>query len=158
MKELISEYANAYQYIIKAINDLTDEELKFKPDNNSWNIKEVIIHLADSELVVVYRMKKIIAEENPLLNLMHQDLWTSNLNYNLLDHRPFLNLFKAIRETMVLQLRTINIEVFNRTGSHETLGEISLKELVIRYIGHVEEHIKQIERLKQAYKDQKNIL
>jgi hypothetical protein len=157
MQKLLNEYAKGYQYIMEAIQNLTEDQLNFKPDNKSWNIKEVIIHLADSELVVVYRMKKIIAEEKPLLNLMNQDQWTSNLNYNSLDYKPYLNLFKLTRETMVMQLETLGSDQFSRVGYHEELGEITLKDMIIRYIEHVQVHIHQINRLKQAYQNQRNI-
>ncbi|KOR90304.1 DinB family protein [Paenibacillus solani] len=84
MKKIIDQYTNGYNLITQAINDVSDEELIYRPDEKSWNIKEVLIHLADSETVVVYRIKKIISEEEPILNLMHQELWTKNLITSIL--------------------------------------------------------------------------
>lgn len=157
MKKLINEYTNGYNLITQAINDVSDEELVYRPNEKSWNIKEVVIHLADSETVVVYRIKKIISEEEPLLNLMHQELWTKKLNYIDLDYRPYLELFRALRETTAMQLRTLEESDFYRIGIHETLGKISLKELIERYIEHVVGHVNQINRIKEEYKKQKNL-
>ncbi|HZG77550.1 MAG TPA: DinB family protein, partial [Paenibacillus sp.] len=84
--ELIRNYAAGFSCIETAIRGVSDEELDFKPSPDAWSVKEILIHLADAELVVVDRMKRIIAEDAPPMRTMYQELWARRLHYGKLDH------------------------------------------------------------------------
>lgn len=57
MKELIEEYGQGYEMLRKS-EGLTEEELRFKPAPDKWSIHQILIHLAESELVSTQRIKK----------------------------------------------------------------------------------------------------
>ncbi|HZG56124.1 DinB family protein [Paenibacillus sp.] len=150
--EIIEKYAEGYRLVEEAVRGVTFEELMYKPSPDSWCIKEIIIHLADSELVVVDRMKRVIAEDTPPMRTMFQDLWTQRLFYTELTHETYLLLFKLLRATMSEVLRRLDDEAFDRVGIHDELGEMTLRALVLRYTEHIEKHVGQIERIKAAFR------
>jgi hypothetical protein len=96
-------------------------------------------------------MKKVIAEENPLLMAFDQDAWTSKLGYSGLDHEYYLQLFDTIRSGMAVILQNLPTEAWARTGIHNVAGKITLQDIVESYIGHVNDHLRQIERNKAAF-------
>lgn len=51
MEKLLEEYRYGYQLLRMAIEGLSEEELRFKPEADKWSIHQILIHLADSELV-----------------------------------------------------------------------------------------------------------
>ncbi|WP_397367118.1 DinB family protein [Paenibacillus chitinolyticus] len=57
----------------EAVEGLTDKEIRFKPAPDKWSIHQILIHIADSELVATQRVKKVIAEKEPLLMSWNQE-------------------------------------------------------------------------------------
>lgn len=155
MKEqLIREYEKGYERVRQALEGLSVEEMSFKPAPNKWSIHEIVVHLADAELVGVQRMKKVLAEERPLLTGYDQDGWANSLAYPALDWEMHLQLFKGLRESMLPVLARAQDADWERVGMHEEAGPLTLLQLVERYVGHVSQHLAQIERVKAAYNSQ----
>jgi uncharacterized damage-inducible protein DinB len=151
MHSLIINYANGYQSLLDAIHGLSDEELSFKPTPKSWSIKEILVHIADAELVGIHRMKKVLSEENPLLTDYNQDLWANRLDYTQLDYQQYLALFKLLRESFIPVLNRLTEEDMLRTGIHTEVGKLTLKDLLQNYINHINDHLKQIQRVRDAF-------
>ena len=54
-----------------------------------WSATEVVQHLADSELVLGFRMRMILTEDRPALQGYDQDRWAGTLRYaRCLSTRP----------------------------------------------------------------------
>ncbi|WP_217558769.1 DinB family protein [Paenibacillus sp. GbtcB18] len=51
MQALIEEYGRGYKMLREAVEGLTDKEFRFKPALDKWSINQILIHIADSELV-----------------------------------------------------------------------------------------------------------
>jgi hypothetical protein len=151
MQSLITDYLKGMAQVQEAVDGVGEPLLSFKPADNAWSIKEIIIHLCDADLVAANRMKKVIAEDNPLLMAFDQDAWTSKLGYSELDHEYYLQLFGTIRKGMAVILRNLPAEAWARTGIHNVAGKITLQDIVESYIGHVNDHLKQIDRNKTAF-------
>jgi hypothetical protein len=151
MNELIQAYAKGYDKLVEALEGVSEQLLMFKPAPDKWSIKEVIIHVSDAEMVAIYRMKKIISEENPLYFKFDPDAWAIQMNYQALDMQPYLEMFKSQRSAMCTILRGLNESDWSRTGVHNVTGKQTLQDVVQMFIGHVDRHIKQMERNKQAF-------
>lgn len=151
MDNWIQAYADGYAKIVRAIEGLSEEQLTFKPAPDKWSVKEIVIHLADTEVVLVHRLKSVIAEDRPALTAFDQDDWANRLRYVDQDHREHLALFKLLRESMVPVLKRLGADDWQRVGVHSHQGEVTLRDLLISYTKHVDKHIGQIERVKAAY-------
>ncbi len=155
MKPLVAAYAEGYQRIAAAVEGLSDELLSFRPAPGSWSIREIVVHLTDAEIVGIHRMKKVLSERNPLLTAFDQDAWANSLAYAEQDWRQHLALFKLLRESFLPVLNSLTDEQFARTGVHNEAGKLTLENLLQNYVNHVNDHLKQIERVKDAYRKQK---
>ncbi|WP_408008319.1 DinB family protein [Pseudalkalibacillus sp. A8] len=62
MEALIEEYS--FKMLQESIKDLSEEEIRFKPGKDKWSIHQIVIHIADSELVSTHRMKKVLSRLN----------------------------------------------------------------------------------------------
>jgi len=151
MNALIDEYEKGYERVREATQGLSEQLLNYRPSEGAWNIREIVVHLCDAELVGIHRMKAVIAEQNPLMIAFDQDLWTSRLKYATLDHEFYLQLFRMLRESMAAVLRSLAPDDWNRSGIHNVAGKLTLKDIVENYIEHVNAHLKQIERNKKAF-------
>ncbi len=152
IEDLIDQYHAAYSKIRLGIEGLTEEEMHFKPAPDRWSINEIVVHLCDSEINAVQRMRKIIAEENPFLAAYDQDQWVRNLDYQHLDATVALATFGMLRESTVPILRKLPAESWARKGNHEERGPITLLDMLKTYAEHGDRHLGQILRNKQLLK------
>lgn len=78
-ESLVEEYGRGYEMLREAVEGLSEAEIRFKPAPEQWSIHQIIVHLADSELVSTHRLKKVLTEEEPLLASFNQDAWAEAL-------------------------------------------------------------------------------
>jgi len=100
-------------------------------------------------------MKRVISEDNPPLLKFDPDAWALRLDYRSLDMYTYLFLFRALRASMTPILENIADDVWQRTGMHNTAGEQTLEDILRMFVQHIDRHIQQIERNKQAYAAQR---
>ncbi|MDQ0857846.1 DinB family protein [Bacillus sp. V2I10] len=151
MKELIEEYGQGYEMLRKAIEGLTEEELRFKPAPEKWSIHQILIHIADSELVSTQRIKKVLAEEEPILFSVDQNAWVDGLGYDQLDRKQYLHLFRLLRSSMLPILNSLSPEQIERVGVYPDAGKFTIKQLLEYRVQHVRRHLSQIEQVRKAY-------
>ena len=151
MEHQVEEYKQGYSKILKELEGLTEEQLLVKPSEKSWSIREIIIHISDAELVHIHRMKSVIAEENPVLTAFDQDLWTTRLHSQVINHQLSLQLFKALRESFLPILYQLSEQDYLRIGTHNQAGPFTFKELLGHSIEHINTHIGQIRRVKKLF-------
>jgi hypothetical protein len=151
MDQWIEAYADGWRKIKEAVDGLTEEQLLFRPDEKSWSIKQVVVHLADTEIVALERMKRTIAEPEPGIQAFDQDAWAIRLDYQSADLELHLTLFKCLRESFVPVLRKLTPEDWARKGVHNVNGASALSDMLKMYVKHVDNHLRQIDRIKAAY-------
>jgi len=82
-----------------------------------------------------------------------QDVWATNLEYTHLDHKPYLELFRLLRETTYNLVKDLPEEKWQNQYIHSEYGPASLERWLTIYSGHVNGHIEQIKRNLVAMKE-----
>jgi hypothetical protein len=139
------------QILDAAIEGVSKEESMFAPFPGKWTIREIVRHLADTELVVGMRLRQMIAEDRPLMALFDQDLWADRLHYNQCDPHESATLFRVMRDDISKILDVLPAEAFTRVGLHPERGAGTLGEWVTRFGAHVEKHAGQIRAIREAW-------
>lgn len=153
LEDLIKEYSLGYTMIWDAIEGLTEEELRYKPAPNKWSIHQILIHVTDSEISATPRLKKVLAEDEPILVSFDQDAWANTLSYDLLDREQYLHLFKLLRTSMQPILDNLTSEQSRRVGIYIDQERFTFKQLLEFRVQHVRDHLDQIERIKNSYRE-----
>jgi len=112
-----------------------------------WSIREVIQHLADSELVGGFRLRMVMSHERPVLTGYDQDLWSKRLRYEDADVGEALEQFTVLRRANVRIWQRLTPADLARVGLHGERGEESLEHLRKLYAGHDLLHLRQVERI-----------
>jgi uncharacterized damage-inducible protein DinB len=149
---LISKYADQPGDLIAAVEGLAETELNNSLDRGKWNIRQQVNHMADCEMNYVQRMKKVIAEENPLLTVFESDKWAKSLFYDKSSVDDSIALFFTLRTSMTRVLRGLKDKDFNRSGIHTEDGKVTLLEFLERAVEHADHHTKMIEKTKRKFK------
>jgi hypothetical protein len=115
-----------------------------------WSIGEVIAHLADSELVMGYRFRRILADERPQITGYDQDRWAERLRYRDAEIGDSLAQLGALRTANLRLVRAATAEELQRVGLHSERGEESAAHLLRLWAAHDLVHLRQLERIKAA--------
>jgi hypothetical protein len=124
------------------IRGLSAADLDALPIPNTWSIRQLVLHVLDSDLIATHRMKRIIAETNPLLIGYDETAFAKHLGYGRMDVPMACECFRLNRELMVQILRGLPESAFARTGIHNEHGKVSLADLVQDYAAHLDHHAK----------------
>src|SRR3954451_2540764 len=120
-KKLIAQYQAGYGEVVKALEGATEAELDRRPAPEKWSSREIVHHLADSEMTSAIRLRRLIAEDGPLVQGYDQEEFARRLFYD----RPIdasLAAFKAARESTAEILDRLTPEQWAREGTHSEAG------------------------------------
>jgi hypothetical protein len=132
------------------IADLTDQQLSTPEAPGKWSIRHVVRHLADSEIVFAWRVRMILAHEQPPLTGYDQDRWADRLGYDKAELRESLEEFTVLRRGHLRLLDQASPQDLARYGVHAERGNESVAHLMRMYAGHDTLHLKQIARIRAA--------
>lgn len=134
----------------QATAGLTPEQLSTPERPGKWSVRQVVQHLADSELVGGFRCRMILAHDAPLLPGYDQDLWAVRLRYEEADLEAALEMLTVLRQASVRLFERASPADLERVMRHEERGNESLGELIRLYAGHDIVHLRQIARIRRA--------
>ena len=67
-RKLIDQYADGGDKLTEAIAGLSEEQMAAFPVPGTWSIQQIVLQLLDSDLIGAERMKRVTAEDDPLLD------------------------------------------------------------------------------------------
>jgi hypothetical protein len=138
---LIEAYLEGPVKLRRAVLGLTSDQLQARPVPGRWSTLEVVCHLVDSEQAWCHRMKRVIAEEKPLLIGYDESRFAMALAYHDRDLELELSLLEGMREQMARILRTLPEVAWSYSGIHSERGLISLEEMLRAETEHIPHHL-----------------
>jgi len=141
--KLIELYRGGYAAVAEALLKITPEELEFKPAPGKWSVREIIHHLADSEMTAAVRLRLLIAEDRPTLKGYDQDEYARRLYYDR-PHEASLELFRVARTSTAEILDRLTPAEWVREGTHTEAGPYGVEAWLKTYSGHAHKHARQI--------------
>jgi DinB superfamily len=142
-KKLIDQYKDGYRVVAEAVAGAKDEELDVRPAPGKWSAREVVHHLADSEMTAAIRARLLIALDRPQIVGFDQDVFARKLHYD----RPIeasLEAFKSARRTTAELLERLTDAEWAREGTHTEHGRYTLERWLEIYSAHAHKHAEQI--------------
>jgi len=129
---------------------LSESELSRPEAERKWSLRQVIRHLADSELVWAYRLRMVLAQDRPPITGYDQDLWANRLHYQEASLDESLEEFAVVRRSNLRLLAAATDAELSRVGVHAERGEESVRHMLRLYGGHDLLHLRQLERIRRV--------
>jgi hypothetical protein len=145
--DVLRETSNALR---RAVSGLSDKQLSLPEAPGKWSIRQVVQHLADSDLVGGYRVRMVLAHDRPMLIGYDQDLWAERLRYQDTDIEVALGDFGTLRRSNLRLLERASPADQQRVMLHAERGEESIAHMTRIYAGHDLVHLRQIDRIRKA--------
>jgi hypothetical protein len=155
ISEVLERLRRGPELLATALTGAAGPELDFTPAEGRWSVRQIVAHLADSEMVGAFRFRQIIAEENPVLTAYDQEAWARNLNYGRRKTSEAMETFRRIRAESHDLLKDLPPETYQRKGNHSVRGPVSLLEMAGMFAAHAEKHARQIQDVRAAYKQKR---
>lgn len=134
------------------ISDVDESSLRVPEAEGKWSAVALLQHLADSELVWGYRLRRIVAEDRPSIEGFDQDLWAERLGYSAADGAVALRMFDTLRDSNLRLLRSLTPTDLSREGVHAERGGESVSHMIRLYAGHDLAHRAQLDRILSSVK------
>jgi len=149
-KDLIAKYAAGYEEVIDALKGFPAESLGAHPLPGKWSAREIVHHLGDSESFSAARLRKLLVEDNAVIQGYDQDQYATRLHYNERDMAPALEAFRLARETTMQLVDLMTEDDWRREGTHSESGRYTTEDWLKIYAAHAHNHAAQIRRLRDA--------
>jgi hypothetical protein len=137
----VASYESGPSKLRAACMGLDGASLNRRIEPGEWSIMENAVHLLDSDLASTHRMRRIIAEDCPLLVAFDENAFIARLPSERADLAEVLELFEANRRFTARWLRSPPKRDFSRTGVHTQRGTVTLLQIVETYAHHVDHHL-----------------
>lgn len=134
----------------EAFGGLSPRQLSTPERAGKWSVRQVVQHMADSELAVGFRFRMILAHDRPELPGYDQDLWAERLHYQESDPETATGDFATLRRANLRLLERATPADRQRAMHHAELGDVSLDKLTRMVAGHDLVHLRQIARIRKA--------
>ena len=108
-----------------------------------WNPRQIVCHLADSEVVFGYRLRQAIAEDFHMIQPFDQDKFAST--YAAYDLPTALSAFSAVRQWNISFIRALDANALSKRLTHPERGDMTIQTVIETMAGHDINHLQQLE-------------
>lgn len=147
--QLLQEYEDGPDLITKAISGIPKEIMEADPGPDHWSIHEILVHLCDSEIVGSDRIRRALGEDNATVQVYDEEEWGRRLDYSERDPELAWAVVVALRKVNVEMLANIRRKDWARVAIHSERGPLTVADYVQTYIGHIQFHVDQINKIKK---------
>ncbi|MEM6699685.1 MAG: DinB family protein [Bacteroidota bacterium] len=125
--------------------ELSEEDLAKSYAPGKWNIRELLHHITDAELVLRERICRGLAHPKQVVYGFHQDDWANHLDYATRPMEVSKNLLKASRASILHLAKQFYESRGDNQYVHSETGLRMVKEEFDKVVWHNEHHLSQIE-------------
>ena len=148
---LLHIVAEAPARLKAALKGVPRKLLLWTPGPGKWSILEIVAHMRDMERdAYLTRYRRILAEDNPTLPDLDGDLIAIRDDYRSMKLPELMRDWLRARKECLKLLKSVKGARWERMGTHETAGPLSMDALLRRHaMGNDEAHLGQIEGIKK---------
>ena len=153
--EILNRWINNIQELPYLLNEevknLNNNDLSKTYRKDSWHIRQIIHHIADSHINSYIRLKLSLTEDNPTIKPYFEDKWSNLIDANDMSVSSSLKIIEGVHERWVYLLKSLSEEDLNKTFFHpEHQKSFSIKENIGIYAWHGLHHLAHIQLAKKS--------
>ncbi|MBD1397838.1 DinB family protein [Pontibacter sp. JH31] len=145
--DLLTALAASEEYIVNLMLSLKEQQLKHRYQPGKWSIKEILMHLADTERIFAYRALCFARNDKTELPGFDENAYAEESKS---DARPITSIlaeYAAARQATIELFKGFEDEMLDRKGTASGRS-VSVRALGFAILGHEIHHLNII---KQRY-------
>jgi len=133
---LLTRYTQAVDAMFVALDHIPEDMLDERPEPKARSAREIIHHLAESELQESGRLRRILAENIPVLHHWNAEQYAARLHYD----RPVarsMELFRAAALANVELLQCLTNDQWRRAGNIQKPWSLTIEDWLMEQVNTV---------------------
>lgn len=139
---LLDSLINGKNETINFFNDIPESKLEYRYDDNKWTIKEILIHIIDTERVFNYRALQFARSENANLEGFDENEFVNNAEINSRTINDLLEEYTTVRDASITLFKSFSDTTLQNIGKANNTS-LSVRAAGFLICGH-EIHHKQV--------------
>ena len=131
------------------LNSLDAAKWDYRYADGKWSIKEVLLHMFDTERIMAYRALRIARNDKAPLQGFEQDEYIPFVDAENRSPESIIEEYKAVRKATIEMFRYFNDDMLNRVGTASG-NPFTSRALGFVIAGHEAHHLKIV---KERYLD-----
>lgn len=125
------------------VDSLSDDELSKTYREGAWSVRQLVHHIADSQLNMYQRLKLALTDVNPTVPAFDEEKWAFQPDTKL-PVESSIKLLEGINERIVSLGNSLTEEQLERNFIHQINGKITVATKVAKLAWHEEHHLAHI--------------
>jgi len=138
--DIIEELEKQVDPFSKLITGISEEKSQYRYAPEKWSIKELTVHILDTERIMAYRALCISRNEKKSLPGSDQDEYAREIDYSKITMKGLLEEFIVLRKSNILMLKNFTEEMCLRKGLANQ-NPITVRALAYVIYGHAQHHL-----------------
>jgi uncharacterized damage-inducible protein DinB len=122
------------------IGPLSEEKMNHRYATGKWSIKDILVHMADTERIFLYRALRFSRGDETALPGFEQNLFADHARAHEREKEDIMREYSLIRESSITFIETLSDEALNRKGSASG-NMVSVRFIVNLIYGHHKHHL-----------------
>lgn len=127
----------------ETVDSLHDEEFNKTYRAGAWTVRQLVHHIADSQLNMYQRLKLALTDDNPTVPAFDEEKWAVQPD-TALPVESSLKMLEGINERIVSLGKSLTEQELSRTFTHQINGSITVATKVAKLAWHEEHHLAHI--------------
>ncbi|MBU0438687.1 YfiT family bacillithiol transferase [Staphylococcus succinus] len=127
----------------ETVDTLNDVDLTKTYRDGSWTVRQLVHHIADSQLNMYQRLKLALTENNPTITTFDQEKWAIQPDTTL-PVESSIKLLEGLNTRIVALGNSLNESDLHRIFTLEGSGEISVAKKIAKLAWHEAHHLAHI--------------
>ncbi len=128
------------QESLSLFSSLSEDQLLFRYAEGKWTIKEMLLHLIDTERIFTYRALAFARKDTTSLPGYDENIYAANSHANERDIKNLLEEYIVVRTCTVATFSGFPISSLNNRGIANNV-EMSVSSIGFAILGHEMHHI-----------------
>lgn len=139
-EKVITLLEDSLKEFVVLVDAISDEKLNYAYQEGKWTIKEVLLHMIDTERIFQYRALRFAREDKTILPGFSENDFVPYSNANSRSKQSLLAEFKAVRASTMSLYESFSADALLVIGNSSG-GTMSVRGLGYLIVGHQTHHI-----------------
>jgi len=117
--------------VVAFYSSIPKEKHSYAYADGKWSVKDILIHIIDTERIFAYRALRIARQDRTALAGFEQDDYVLNANTSSRSLESILNEYKAVRQATIALYNSFD------DGALKQIGEASGFPISVRALGYI---------------------
>ncbi|MEK4628178.1 MAG: YfiT family bacillithiol transferase [Solibacillus sp.] len=127
----------------ETVDLIPDESLNKTYREGAWTVRQLVHHIADSQLNMYQRLKLALTDENPTVPPFDEEKWAIQPDTKL-PVESSIKMLEGINARIVSLGQSLTEEQLDRAFTHQINGKIKVAAKIAKLAWHEEHHLAQI--------------